>query len=149
MLMVRGCSSDHREGASGTSGEGLDLTRRDPLLWASLRLLNSNQSWRAESSFLICTNFYDKLNLKIQPNCNQQSKPTRKSLASLGALRAISDPNGVRKFAGLRWGTGALHLCPQHELRHKTPRRAPSVPTISQGALGKATACQGRSSGLG
>lgn len=31
------------------------------------------------SSSLICTKFSDKLNLEIQLNCNQKSKPTGKS----------------------------------------------------------------------
>jgi hypothetical protein len=45
----------------------------------------------AEGSSLIGANFCDKLNLKIQLNCNQQSKPIRKSLASFGAMGIISN----------------------------------------------------------
>lgn len=38
----------------------------------------------------------------------------------------ISDPNGARKCAGLRQGSGALLPCPQHELQPNPPTRAPS-----------------------
>ena len=105
-----GCSLDYRATASGARGQGLDLTGRDPSSPPSPGPLNSNQPWRAEGSSLICTNFSDKLNLKIQLNCNQKSKPTRKSLASLGAMRAPSNPKGTKKFAGFPQGPGALLL---------------------------------------
>lgn len=70
--------------------------------------------------------FSDKLNLKIQLNCNQQSKWSRKSLASLGARSTIGDSKGTRECAGFRQDTGALLFCPQHEWGPNPLRRAPS-----------------------
>lgn len=132
-----GCSLDYRATASGARGQGLDLTSRDPSSPPSPGPINSNQPWRAEGSSLICTNFSDKLNLKIQLNCNQKSKPTRKSLASLGATRAPSNPKGTKKFAGFPQGPGALLLCPQHELGPGPPQRAPSqLPPFPKVLLG-------------
>lgn len=133
-----GRSLDYRATASGARGQGLDLTGRDPSSSPSPGPLNSNQPWRAEGSSFICTNFSDKLNLKIQLNFNQKSKPTRKSLASLGAMRAPSNPKGTRKFAGLPQGPGALLLCCQHELGPGPPQRAPSqLPPFPKVLLGR------------
>lgn len=145
--MVKGCPSDYREGASGTRGWGLAGPHRErPLLVTSLRPLNSNQPWRAKGSSLICTNFSDKFNLKIQLKCNQQSEPTRKSPASLGATRTMSKAKEAREFAGLHQGTELLLRCHQHELWTSPPGRAPSqFPPL---AFGKATVCRGKHSGL-
>lgn len=103
----------------------LDLMGKDPTLLTSPRSLNSNQPGRAKGSSLICTNFSDKLNLKVQFKCNQQSEPTRKSLASLGATRTISRLKEAREFSGLHQGTEHLLLCHQWELQPGPPQRAP------------------------
>lgn len=81
---------------------------------------------RAEGSSLICTNFSDKLSLKIQLHCNQKSKPTRTSLASHGGTRTTSDPRGAGWFTDLRQGTGSLLVCPQHDQGPGPPLGAPS-----------------------
>lgn len=104
----------------------VELHRDGPPTISLPKPLNANQPWRAGGSALICMSFSDKFNLKIQLNGNQQSKPTRKSLASLRARRATSDPKGVRKCGGPCQGSEDLLLCPQHELRPKPPKRAPS-----------------------
>lgn len=101
----------------------VELHRDRPPTISLPKPLNANQPWRARGSSLICISFSDKLNLKIQLNGNQQSKPTRKSHASLGARRATSDPKGARKCGGPCQGSEDLLLCPQHELRPKPPRR--------------------------
>lgn len=88
MLMVRGGLSEDRGGASGTGGGGsAGPHRARSLLLTSLRALSTDQPWRAKGSSLICTHFSDKLNLNVELKCNQQSEPTRKSLACPGTTK--------------------------------------------------------------
>lgn len=117
MLMVRGHLPYIEKGPWEPEDESwLDLTGRDSSC-CPRRPLNSNQPWKAKGSSLICTNFSDKLNLKIQLKCNQRSEPTRKSLASLGARKTMSHPKEARECAGLHQDAGPFLFCYQHEIR--------------------------------